>query len=91
MSKKKIIFSTALVAVLLMNLAVVATMAVKPDEPNPLEAIWAAIQDLQYQITNIQLIPGPQGPAGPTGPQGETGPMGPQGPQGETGPQGPQG
>jgi hypothetical protein len=91
MSEKKILVLTALVAVLVMNLAVVATMAVKPDETNPIDAIWAAIEGLQEQITNIQLIPGPQGPVGPIGPQGEIGPMGPQGPQGETGPQGPVG
>lgn len=29
--------------------------------------------DLQNQIDNIQLTPGPQGPAGPQGPQGPTG------------------
>jgi hypothetical protein len=51
--------------------------------------------NLQDQITNIQLTPGPQsetGPAGPAGPQGakgDTGDTGPTGPQGPAGPAGP--
>ncbi len=59
--------------------------------------IWTAIADLQTQINNIQLIPGPKGDTGAQGPQGETGPQGPQGETGATGatgatgPQGPQG
>ena len=44
-----------------------------------------ADEDLQNQLNNIQLTPGPPGP------QGEPGPAGPQGPQGEVGPAGPQG
>ncbi|TFG74087.1 MAG: collagen-like protein [Thermodesulfobacteriales bacterium] len=55
---------------------------------DPLAAIWDAIYDLQTQINNIQLIPGP---AGPQGPIGGLGPMGPQGPAGAQGPQGIQG
>jgi len=53
--------------------------------------------DLQNQINNIELTPGPQGPAGPQGPVGLTGATGPQGlpgnngTDGATGPQGPQG
>ena len=54
--------------------------------------------NLQDQLANIQLTPGPQGeigPAGPAGPQGakgdtgDTGPAGPAGPEGPAGPAGP--
>ena len=38
---------------------------------NPLDVVWAAIADLQQQINNIQLIPGPTGPQGPSGPSGK--------------------
>lgn len=34
------------------------------------------IQDLQYQIDDIELIPGPPGPEGPQGPEGSQGPQG---------------
>ena len=47
------------------------------------------VPDLQGQVTNIQIIPGPPGPTGLTGATGAEGPAGPQGPQGiqgETGP-----
>jgi len=54
----------------------------------PFQALWDAIADLQEQIDNIQLIPGPEGPPGPPGPQGPQGEVGPAGPQGEQGPQG---
>jgi hypothetical protein len=71
----------------------------------PAEAAARAAKDadLQAQIDNIQLTPGPQGPQGPAGPpgadgapgpagppgaDGAIGPAGPQGPQGEQGPQG---
>jgi microcystin-dependent protein len=50
--------------------------------------------DLQNQIDNIQLTPGPEGPqgeVGPAGPQGDPGPQGEQGPQGDVGPTGAQG
>jgi len=52
------------------------------------QELWAAVCDLQQQIDNIQLIPGPQGPPGPTG---ATGLQGPPGPTGATGLQGPPG
>ncbi|MCH7643834.1 MAG: collagen-like protein [Myxococcales bacterium] len=44
--------------------------------------------DLQQQIDNIELTPGPQGPPGPIGPTGSTGPQGLTGDTGATGPQG---
>ena len=53
---------------------------------SPWEDIWAAIANLQEQITNIALTPGPQGPIGPQGeqgPQGVPGPTGPEGPPGQ--------
>lgn len=61
---------------------------------NPFDALWAAIANIQEQIDNIELIPGPEGPQGPQGepgPQGEQGLQGEQGIQGETGAQGEQG
>ena len=39
---------------------------------NPFESILQAIFDLQNQIDNIELTPGPQGPSGPQGPAGPT-------------------
>lgn len=61
---------------------------------NPWDSIWGAIEDLQTQISELSLIPGPQGPEGPQGPQGPVGPQGiqgPVGPQGSVGAQGVQG
>lgn len=59
------------------------------------DTFTGAIDNLQEQIDNIQLIPGPTGPQGVIGPQGVTGPQGATGadstvpgPQGSTGPQG---
>jgi hypothetical protein len=40
------------------------------------DEIWKAIENLQLQIKNISLTPGPQGPSGPqgvVGPKGDTG------------------
>jgi hypothetical protein len=47
--------------------------------------------NLQDQIANIQLTPGPTGAAGEPGPQGLVGATGPVGAQGATGPPGVQG
>ena len=47
--------------------------------------------NLQSQIANIQLTPGPTGPAGPQGAKGDTGDAGPAGPAGPVGPAGPAG
>ena len=44
--------------------------------------LYDNVDNLQQQIDNIQLTPGP---IGPQGPQGETGATGIQGPQGDTG------
>ena len=53
--------------------------------------LLSLIENLQQQINNIELTPGPQGPIGPQGPAGVAGAdgaTGPQGPQGATGPAG---
>lgn len=72
---------------------------IKPNEDIDLSE-YAKIEYIDEQISQIELMPGPQGEAGPQGekgetgeqgPQGERGPQGPQGLQGEMGPQGPQG
>lgn len=48
-----------------------------------LTALQAAVANLQTQIDNIQLTPGPQGDPGPPGPASVVpGPPGPQGPAG---------
>jgi len=56
--------------------------------------LYDNVANLQQQIDNIQLTPGPEGPEGPQGPQGpkgDKGDTGDQGPQGEKGAQGIQG
>lgn len=40
---------------------------------SPFDALWAAITDLQRQIAEIQLLPGPPGPQGSPGPRGPQG------------------
>lgn len=65
--------------------------------PAEREARIAADNNLQFQIDNIQLTPGPKGdkgdpgPIGPSGPQGLPGVDGAQGPAGPIGPIGPAG
>lgn len=77
--KKTVIVALALVA--LSSIFAVPLLEGKPDEPKPLDQIWAAItalqgrvsiletraDDLQTQIINIELTPGPQGPSRPAG------------------------
>lgn len=78
--KKLLIISAFVIGALLPNFgrAESATQGV------PFQALWDAVAainaqiqqvvtDLQNQIDNIQLIPGPQGPQGPQGIQGEQG------------------
>jgi len=43
---------------------------------NPFDGVWEAIEDLQTQIDEIELTPGPQGPIGPQGLQGPPGGFG---------------
>ena len=71
--RKSVLLVTALALVLSINI----TIAAKGGDP--LAAVWAAIADLQQQIDNIHLIPGPQGEPGLNGQPGEQGPMGLQG------------
>ena len=53
--------------------------------------IKSTVDYIDQEISNIELIPGPQGEAGENGLQGIAGPVGPQGEQGPVGPQGEQG
>lgn len=66
----------------------IADGSISNAEFETLNGIRSNIQD---QIDNISLTPGPQGDQGPIGPAGPAGATGAQGPQGEVGPQGPQG
>jgi hypothetical protein len=52
------------------------------------EELQTVQNNLQTQINNIQLMPGPTGPQGPQGPVGPAGAVGPAGPQGPAGPTG---
>jgi hypothetical protein len=54
-------------------------------------AVDGSLTNLQKEITNISLTPGPQGPQGTTGATGPEGPVGAIGPQGATGSTGQQG
>lgn len=47
--------------------------SVASDGGNPFDMLWEAVQDLQSQIDEIELTPGPTGPIGPQGPQGPPG------------------
>lgn len=55
------------------------------------EQIKSTVDYIDQEISNIELIPGPQGVQGPQGPIGLTGTQGPAGPQGIAGPVGPAG
>ena len=54
-------------------------MAYAAEKPNgqPFQALWDAIDGLQGQIEDIELIPGPQGGTGDTGAKGDQGADGP--------------
>lgn len=83
---KKVIISVVAIVLLL------GVTRVSADSlPLELRKIWKAIERLEQQIRNIQLIPGPVGPQGPQGIQGVAGTQGVPGIQGEVGPVGPQG
>lgn len=81
---KKLIF------VSLALFGIFAFAVAKEPKGGPFQALWDAITNLQEQIANIQLIPGPIGPQGPQGDVGLVGPQGEQGPHGEIGPAGSQ-
>jgi hypothetical protein len=56
--------------VTLVTSVIVAITAAAAPKEKPFRAIWRAIADLQVQIAEISLIPGPPGPQGPAGPPG---------------------
>lgn len=59
---------------LVIPLFLIGTVAfAKNNSGEPFQDVWDAIQNLQDQITNIQLIPGPPGPQGPEGSPGPAG------------------
>src|SRR5689334_15391084 len=55
---KVVLLTTAVALVLSVNVALAAKGG------DPLAVVWTAIADLQHQIDNIQLTPGPQGEPG---------------------------
>ena len=95
--RRSLLAACIAVAVIAMVVVPVAALVEPPSPlPNgkPYEIIWNFLRDLQTQITNIQLMPGPVGPAGEQGIQGEQGPpgeRGPIGPAGEPGAKGDEG
>jgi hypothetical protein len=73
---KKIIIGVCAVVIIL-SAGMAKAISITPEDLyGPLEPVWRAIDNLQKQIKDIRLTPGPQG---------EVGPIGPQGPQGEPG------
>ena len=90
---KKTIIPLFIALLLIMSLTATPVLAKENQSSGaPFQEVWDKIaeifdklDDLQAQITGIQLIEGPQGP------QGEPGPQGPQGPAGADGAAGPAG
>jgi hypothetical protein len=77
MNKKLLTIAIALVIFVIVASPVSAIPTKSPlPTANPWNIVWGLFQDLQKQITNIQLMPGPQGPAGATGATGAQGPVG---------------
>lgn len=62
---------SSLVLLTLVASVIVAPTAVAAPGWHPFWAIWRAIANLQAQIDEISLTPGPPGPQGPPGPPGE--------------------
>lgn len=69
-------------------LSLIVVFSNKANAASPWEDIWAAIQNLQNQINNIELLPGSPGPTGIPGATGIPGPSGLPGPIGSPGPSG---
>ncbi|MFC2014806.1 hypothetical protein ACFLUP_02305 [Chloroflexota bacterium] len=101
---KKLIISLFVALLIITSLGVTPVLAkdnqVQEQEQfkdgKPFQEIWDkiieilyTIDDLQAQITGIQLIEGPIGPVGLQGDLGPVGPIGPVGLQGDLGPVGP--
>ncbi|MFC1918972.1 hypothetical protein ACFLWW_03270, partial [Chloroflexota bacterium] len=75
---KKAIVSLFITFILMISLVATPALA-KENQSNgaPFQELWDKIgeilytlDDLQAQITGIQLTPGPEGPEGPQGPEG---------------------
>jgi len=79
MNMKKYIVLSVLALVL-----VSGTALAKSENGVPFADVWSAITNLQNQITNIQLLPGPQGEQGLQGIQGEQGEKGDKGDSGDS-------
>ena len=86
---KLLVFISAVA--LLFVFAKTSASTVNAEGGNPFDALWEAVQNLQEQIDNIEILPGPEGPQGEPGPSGPPGPTGEPGPQGIQGIQGPTG
>lgn len=73
---KRKIFQGVLIFLVIVVLSSFAWSKVEKPERwwgQPFQKIWHAILDLQEQIEDIQLTPGPQGPPGEQGPEGPQG------------------
>lgn len=68
---KRITISSVVAVTLLLSFFSLNTAFAQGEQEQPFQAIWNAIANLQEQITNISLTPGPQGPQGEQGPTGE--------------------
>jgi len=79
------IFLVILVIVILASSVIADVEKPRKWYRRPFRKIWNALLDLQEQIDNIQLIPGPEGEQGPEGPSGIDGEKGDTGPEGEKG------
>ncbi len=81
MNRKLLTIAIAFLIFAVVAAPVAAVLPAKSPLPQgfPFNKIWDLLKDLQNQITNIQLTPGPQGIQGPQGPVGAQGPQGPPG------------
>jgi len=70
---KKITISGVIAIALLLSFVSLNTVSAQGEDGKPFQVIWNAIENLQEQISNISLTPGPQGLQGPQGEQGSTG------------------
>jgi len=70
--KRKVFQGSLILVVIVMFSSFAWSKVEKPRRwwGQPFQKIWHAILDLQEQIDDIQLTPGPQGPPGEQGPEG---------------------
>lgn len=85
MITKKIVFTLIALVLCIPVIALAQQTGGLPALKAEVEAVQT---NLQNQISNIQLTPGPQGPIGPQGLKGDTGATGATGAKGDTGPVG---